>query len=164
MTMVDQRNNRLEANQQGLMAELGRLYGMFRSTDTPEGSPAQAPALDRLCRVFGLSAFERDVLLLCTGVELDSAFAEIVGEPTFGLALAKLPDAHWSALSPGGPLRHWRLIDLQGGNRIVQARLRIDERVLHYLLGIQELDARLAGLVAPVKVQVVLGQSPFLVQ
>ncbi|WP_447984998.1 ATP-binding protein [Nitrospira sp. Nam74] len=149
--MVDRRSNRLEANQQGLMAELARLYGMFRSADTPQASPGQAPALDRLCTVFGLSPFERDVLLLCAGIELDSAFAEIIGEPTFELTLAKLPGAHWSALSPGGPLRHWRLIDLQGGNRIVQARLRIDERVLHYLLGIQELDARLAGLVTPVK-------------
>jgi hypothetical protein len=149
--MVDQRSNRLEANQQGLMAELARLYGMFRSADTPEASPGQAPALDRVCTVFGLSPFERDVLLLCAGVELDSAFAEIIGEPTFGLALAKLPDAHWSALSPGGPLRHWKLIDLQGGSGIVKARLRIDERVLHYLVGIQELDARLTGLVTPVK-------------
>ena len=151
MTMVDQRSNRLEANQQGLMAELARLCRVFRAADAPEASSGQAPALDRLSTVFGLSPFERDVLLLCAGVELDSAFAEIIGEPTFGLALAKLPHAHWSALSPGAPLRHWKLVDLHGGNGLVKARLRIEERVLHYLLGIQEPDARLAALLTPVR-------------
>ena len=51
-----------------------------------------------------------------TGRELDSVFAEAVGQPTVALALAKLPDAHWAALSPAAPLRHWRLIDVQESN------------------------------------------------
>src|SRR5688500_10301252 len=34
-------------------------------------------ALDHLCAAFRLSPFERDVLLLCAGVELDSSFAEL---------------------------------------------------------------------------------------
>ena len=34
-------------------------------------------ALDHLCAAFNLSSFERDVLLLCAGVELDSSFAEL---------------------------------------------------------------------------------------
>src|SRR5690349_17358349 len=35
------------------------------------------PALERLTEIFGLSAFERDILLLCAGVELDAAFAPL---------------------------------------------------------------------------------------
>jgi ATPase family associated with various cellular activities (AAA) len=150
MTTEARRRAWLDANLEGVAAELGRVAAAVRGTGAPEASRCPARALDRLCRLFGLSAFERDVLLLCAGVELDSGFAEAVGQPTVALALAKLPDAHWAALSPAAPLRHWRLIDVQPGGPLIRAGLRIDERVLHYLLGLQELDARLAPMLTPV--------------
>ena len=118
------------------------------------------PALDNVCAAFGLSPFERDVLVLCAGVELDAAFATACaaasGEqrhayPSFSLALAALPDAHWSALAPSAPLRRWRLIDVGAGESLTLSPLRIDERVLHYLAGIQHIDERLAGLVEPLR-------------
>jgi len=125
--------------------------------ETDEGDAASLPTtLDALCAGFGLSDFERDVLLLCAGVELDASFASLCtaaqGDarrpyPTFGLALAALPGAHWSALSPAAPLRYWRLVEVeQGHDALTQARLRIDERVLHQLTGISYLDERLRGL------------------
>ncbi|HUP43080.1 MAG TPA: AAA family ATPase [Thermoanaerobaculia bacterium] len=161
-----------EANQRYLTAALARVReAVERRGDRPESAGAAddalaaagagmetPPALEVLCETFGLSAFERSVLLLCAGVELDSSFAGAVaaaaGEgsgrhPSFGLALAALPDAHWSALSPAGPLRHWRLVDLESGASPTAGRLRIDERILHYLTGLQHLDERLAGLVHP---------------
>jgi len=110
-----------------------------------------------VCAAFGLSPFERDTLLLCAGVELDSSFASAVaaahGDPrqadaTFGLALAALPGAHWSALGPGGPLRRWSLVEL-AGDRPSTSPLRIAERVLHYLAGAPALEERLEGLVEP---------------
>ena len=113
------------------------------------------PAVEQLCSAFGLSRFERAILLLCAGVELDAGFAQAVAAaqqdprlsfPTFGLALAALNEPHWSALSPAGPLRRWRLIELTGSDTLTTARLRIDERVLHYLAGVSHLDDRLAGL------------------
>ncbi len=113
-------------------------------------------ALDALCTGFGLSPFERNVLLLCAGIELDSTFAPLSaaaqGEPsrtypTFSLALAALPDAHWSALAPDAPLRRWRLIEVGSGPALTLAPLRVDERVLHYLVGVPHLDERLAGMV-----------------
>ena len=116
------------------------------------------PALETLCVLFGLSSFERNTLMLCAGVELDAAFRALCaaaqgnsGRPhaTFGLALAVLPDAHWSALSPAAPLRHWRLIDV-GGESLTRSPLRIDERVLHYLAGLDYLDERLEGFVEAV--------------
>ncbi len=126
------------------------------------------PALDTLCEIFGLSSFERDLLLLCAGVELDSTFGPLCAEaqgdprrnyPTFSLALAALPDAHWSALIPSSPLRHWRLIEIGNGDKLTQSPLHIDERVLHYLTGVQYLDERLAGLIEPLRVSVDLVPS-----
>ncbi|MBA3831273.1 MAG: ATP-binding protein [Chthoniobacterales bacterium] len=120
--------------------------------------PAPA-ALESLCAALRLSPFERDVLLLCAGIELDSTFAACCataqGEtrrlyPTFSLALAALPEAHWSALAPSAPLRRWRLIELTGNEGLVGAPLRIDERVLHFLTGVNGLDERLQGLVEPI--------------
>ena len=121
---------------------------------------ARPMALDRLCAVFRLSAFEREVLLLCAGVELDASFAELVASvqgdpqrshPTFSLALSLIPGAHWSALSPASPLRRWRLLEITPGAGITAGPLRIDERVLHYLAGVAATDERLAGTVEPVR-------------
>ncbi|HEX3151324.1 MAG TPA: ATP-binding protein [Gemmataceae bacterium] len=112
-----------------------------------------------LCRLFGLSPFERALVVLCAGVELDASFAGLCGAaqrdsarpyPTFSLALAALPDPHWSAVTPAGALRRWRLIELlqQGTLPVTASPLRIDERILHFLTGVQHLDDRLAGLIA----------------
>ncbi|HEV3468485.1 MAG TPA: ATP-binding protein [Pyrinomonadaceae bacterium] len=118
--------------------------------------PAPA-ALERLREAFGLSDFERDLVLLCAGVELDAGFAAVCAEaqgdpsrpfPTFSLALAALPEAHWSAMTPAAPVRRWRLIEVGSGPALTLSQLRIDERVLHFLAGVQHMDERLAGLVA----------------
>lgn len=127
-------------------------HGVTRPTEPP-------PALETLCKVFGLSPFERAILLMCAGMELDSKFASVCSKadgdrrrdyPTFSLALGALPDAHWSALTPDAPLRRWRLIELQSGFDVTQSRLRIDERVLHFLTGVSHLDERLVGIVEPI--------------
>src|SRR5262249_3522018 len=114
-----------------------------------------SPALDSLAELFGLSPFERDLLLLCAGVELDSGLASLCstaqgdsrrGFPTFSLALAALPEPHWSALMPTAALRRWRLIEVGDGETLTGSPLRIDERVLHHLTGLSYLDQRLHGL------------------
>ena len=119
------------------------------------------PALETLCALFGLSPFERDIVLLCAGCELSSSFAALCaalqGEgahtsPTFGLALATLPEPHWNALTPNAPLRRWRLIEVGMGNVLTASPLRIDERVLHYLSGVHYMDERLLGIVEPLRV------------
>ena len=116
-------------------------------------------ALDGLCAMWSLSPFERDVLLLCAGMELDSEFAALCAEaqgnpsrpfPTFSLALAALPDAHWSAITPRSALRRNKLIEVVDGPSLTTSQLRIDERILHCLLGINHWDERLRGIVDPV--------------
>lgn len=121
--------------------------------------PLSAPsALQTVCAVFRLTPFERDLLLLCAGVELDARFAPLCAalardghsaRVTFSLGLAVLEDAHWSAITPVGPLRHWRLLEADGAQSLTAAALRIDERILHYLTGVSFLDDRLQGLLTP---------------
>lgn len=114
---------------------------------------AEPFAVHTLCQLFGLSDFERDILLLCAGIEMDARFAPLCAAaqadparsyPTFALALAALPGAHWSALTPHAPLRAWRLLEASGPS-LANAALKIDERVLHYLAGINQMDQRLQG-------------------
>ena len=93
---------------------------------------------------------------MCAALELDAGFGPLFAAaqgdpvrpyPTFSLALAALPQAHWSALAPEAPLRRWRLIEIGAGSALVFSPLRIDERVLHYLVGVNYLDDRLRGLI-----------------
>ncbi len=154
-----------EANQAYLVGEFARLRKRLGADDEPAEAKfdeeslhaALDPpaAIERLAAVFGLSEFERDVVLLAAGVEMDSKLARRAGdamgrEPrgaiTFALALAVVADPHWSALAPGAPLRRFRLVDLEAESGLTGAALRIDERILHYLAGVNALDPRLDGL------------------
>lgn len=113
-------------------------------------------ALETLCATFGISSFECNVLLLCAGIELDSDFLSLCANahgnsnkayPTFSLAMAALPNPDWGALTPAGPLRHWRLIEVGAGNTLTHSPIHIDERILHYLTGISYMDQRLEGMI-----------------
>jgi hypothetical protein len=137
--------------------------------DVPSLEPALAiaasmsgpPGAERVRRLFALSDFERDVVLLCAAVEFDGRFASLCAAaqgdparpyPTFGLALAALPNPHWSALAPDAPLRRWLLVEVAGGppgTPLTRLPLRIDERVLHYLAGVVHPDERLVPLLTP---------------
>jgi hypothetical protein len=108
--------------------------------------------LDALVARFGLTRFERDVLLLAAGIEVDpgpaSALAALDPEGraalSFALPLARLPGAHWSALAPDRPLRRWQMISLAATRPLARAEITLDERVLHHLAGLDPLDERLA--------------------
>jgi AAA+ superfamily predicted ATPase len=103
---------------------------------------------------FGLTPFERDLLVLCAAMELGPAAAARCAAasgreyPTFSLALATLAEPHWSALTPDAPLRRYRLLEVADDGVLTTARLRIDERVLHFLLGVSQIEPRLHGLVS----------------
>lgn len=168
----------VDANQRLMTAELRRLKARLgdhgavesdASVDSAIGSelararaamPAPA-AIDRLADAFAMTPFERDVLLLCAGVEMDSALAAKCdgAAVTFGLALATLEAPHWSALAPVGPLRRWRLIEMDEAAGVTRGRLRIDERILHFLAGVNYLDVRLASLLRPVATPTAMAES-----
>jgi hypothetical protein len=112
-----------------LKVEQARLELMAAASAMPFPS-----ALQELAIAFNLSDFERDVLLLCAGMELqqnfDSLCAEAQGNgelsyPTFNLAMSALTAPHWSAISPDAPLRRWQLIEIMRGKTITHSALRI---------------------------------------
>jgi hypothetical protein len=134
----------------GLDAQLAWVAVRVDGSSDPE--PAPHPPLAAIARTFGLSRFERAVVLLCAAVELQPAVAAR-WQPTFGLALGRLPEPHWSALAPWAPLRHWRLLSVAPNAPLTSAPLSLDERVLHQLVGVDGLDSRVADVVRPLAVE-----------
>ncbi|HNA26668.1 MAG TPA: ATP-binding protein, partial [Nitrospira sp.] len=169
-----------DANQAYLVAEFSRLKIRLGAEhderlvatqleETHAALPGQA-AIDTLSELFGLSPFERDVLLLVAGVEMDAELGHVCAaalgqasalrpQATFGLALAALEQSHWSALAAMAPLRRWRLLEVDDSAGLVNGRLRIDERVLHYLAGVNYLDPRLQPLLSPVSAPEVMAEK-----
>jgi len=171
-----------ETNRQHLYAslEVVRLQvglALRRSGDTADIERALAAAeevarrsgealagrstLAAIADLFGLSRFERDVLLLAAGPKLGSDYtnapagpdrAKVVA-PSFELAFRALRDPHWAAITPAAPLRRHHLVQLDRSDDPVLSTLRIDERILFFLLGLPTVDARLDGLIEPVVVE-----------
>ena len=160
MTKPDQ--NWLNANQawltramESLKVAMGGEAGRAPLTP-PAAFAARPPALEAIAAAFDLSSFERGLLLLCAAFELEPEVprlcAKLSGarpEVTFSVALSVLPDGYWSALAPEAPLRRWRLIEMGQNHPLTLAPLRIDETVLHALVGIDALDPRIAALLKP---------------
>src|ERR1039457_3157298 len=71
-----------DANQAALCRELEHIHeALIRLSESTTAEDCAvdgetSPALDHVARVFGLTAFERQVLLLCAGVELESRFSQ----------------------------------------------------------------------------------------
>jgi ATPase family associated with various cellular activities (AAA) len=154
-----------DLNRQWLIAAIARLRerlevrlagGTGEAQDAVAATAASGctPALVLCARTFGLSPFERELLLLVAGLELDQGLRAAVAtlnsgvcsQASYGLALAVLTEPHWHALSPDAALRHWRLVEPEPGAPLTQAALRIDERILHFIAGIVASDAALAGV------------------
>jgi hypothetical protein len=149
-----------EVLHQRLAEVLGRPVAGTPQAEAARCSAAMPapPATERLAELFGLDPFASDLVLLAAAVELDGRIAGQVAEldgpagrslPSIATAFRALPGAHWSAFAPGAPLRRWRLIELDGEARFTARCLRLDERVLHFLLGLPAVDARLEALLRP---------------
>ncbi|WP_068827050.1 ATP-binding protein [Pseudomonas sp. BMS12] len=150
------------ANQQCLVAEFARLRALLGADEEPPaetfvpGAEMSAPpAIDTLTQLFELSGFERALLLLVAGVEMDARLGQLCAQASgqvnrpwanFALAMSALPGAHWDALAPTEPLRRWCLLEVDESAGLTVGRLRMDERVLHYLAGLNYLDQRLQPL------------------
>ncbi|MFM0225680.1 ATP-binding protein [Paraburkholderia dipogonis] len=114
-------------------------------------------ALHSLAQPLGLSAFERDALLLAVASQLDSrigplltrAQVELTGENdsrpwlTGRLALALFKESSWDSITPVAPLRSWHLIELVGGLGPLDARWAVDEAAVHHIAGAPFPDPRI---------------------
>lgn len=129
-----------------------------------EGQMEPPPALVSLAQRFGLSTFERNLLLLCAAIELDTRMPSLCAQaqadasrtyPTFALALSLFPEsAAWESLSPDRPLRHFRFLEINqpGAQALTTSALRADEWVVNYLKGLNYLDDRVTPFLVPFEV------------
>lgn len=146
-------------------SEIGKALAELEPEMAGMGVLSEAmPSLEILVSCFNLTAFEREVLLLCLAPELDPSFERIYAyvqddvnhryaTPHLALTLfdsnGGSPEARFS-LSPDGTLRRFGLVTLEPGPMPAAARglrpLKIDENVANYLLGMRQLDERAAEL------------------
>ncbi|NES42961.1 ATP-binding protein [Moorena sp. SIO2C4] len=116
-------------------------------------------ALAELCILLNLSPFERDILLMCVGMEIEPMFQSLVAiaqknhpnknYPTLSLALDALPGPSWRVLSPESPLLYWQLLHIEPGSILTKSPLIIDQRILCFLLGENATDQELASIITP---------------
>ena len=144
------------AGRQGDGTALDVLAGQLRDAEASE----PPPALVLLAHAFGLSTFERHVLLLGVACALDTGMADLCARaqdnasrphPTFALALALFDAPEWEALSATRPLRYWRLVELSahGAVPVTLAPLQADERIVHFAKGLNTIDERLLPVLIP---------------
>jgi hypothetical protein len=123
------------------------------------------PAIALLAQRFGLSRYEREILLLCAAAEMDTRVPALCSAasgdpnrayPSFALAMAILGEPAWDALSPDRPLRYWRMIEINqpAGQPLTSSPIRADERVVNYIKGLNHLDDRLMPLISAIETSV----------
>lgn len=141
---------------------------LFQSSTNDQRRLALAydvPAFLWLAETFGLAAFDLDVMLLALAPELDLRYERLYAylqddvtrkRPTVDLALNLFSGsteeklALRSRFSPGAPLARHELARLFAEPGTVEAPLlaryvKLDEQIVHLLLGHSQLDSRLAN-------------------
>lgn len=127
----------------------------FNETSRPQVK-AKSIMLDNLCELFGLSDFDRQLIVLCVGMELDAELPALCmaltqqAYPSMALALTCL-HGHCSAMAPEAPLVYFQLIQqVQDNNNFIRRKLAISEWALYYLSGNPIQDPSLSTLLHPV--------------
>ncbi len=173
MTKPNSHQNWQQANIAKLAAEIAairrRLQHFVDETEdktltdektNPDETAGIASHLDRVCHLFDLTIFERQLLLLCAGVELDVEITRLCSmiygdkrtiHPQLQLALNILDEPHLSALAPQSALRRWQLIEFNEEGPLSTRPLRIPESLLHHLLGTHAIDSRLNSILIPIR-------------
>ena len=136
------------------LAELGAQLSLQKEQMLAGSTPV---ALDVLTIRFGLTAFEREVLLLCLAPEIDPAFERLYAyvqddatrkyaTPHLALTLFATEESGLERVSffPGSTLNRWRLahVEIGSAGTLISCPLRMDGRVVDFLSGINRLDER----------------------
>ncbi len=179
LTARDEEERRFHRTYEAAMAmdALEEALAAERKALQESGRP---PALDTLAGLFGLSVFERDVLVLCLAPDLDPSFATLYAyvqdDATRRFATGHLAmslfverDEEWISarqqLMEQAPLFRFLLLTMEPGPAPVGASLsrplRLTPRVADYLLGTKRLTDECTELlleVPPVDLPPALGQ------
>jgi hypothetical protein len=138
------------------LAETSQQLSGLRQEMQEEG---MAAAIDTVAERFGLTSFERGVLLLCLAPELDPSFERLYAylqddstrryvTPHFAMTL--LAHGETNALArasflPAAPLRRFSLITVDANPSSAAfsgSILRVDEGLANHILGMNQLDER----------------------
>ncbi len=150
------------------------LSGIWSSEITPNITPLIPPDVDqnlpfiRFVKQFGFDALEAYILLVCLAPELDRRYQRLYSflqddvtqrRPTVNLVMNILGGTLeqrymvWDRLKGNSPLRRHHVIDVvkdpsKGNLPMLAQPLRVDERVIHFLLGDNEPDNRLLEILS----------------
>ena len=145
-----------------LPKEVLQQYGlMLEAEPKPLAWPEELapPRLATLIQQFRLTDFASKLLVFCLGAELDGEIPLLCAllqddpqrsYPNLGLALGIFDRVDWQAMTPQAPLRFWQLLELGEAASFAAKPLRVAERILHYVLGVDCLDERLLKFLQPV--------------
>ncbi|MGI9148101.1 MAG: ATP-binding protein [Chloroflexota bacterium] len=149
-------------------AALGLAEGRIAALDGRCRAASQVPPLERLAGLFGLSSFEKQVVIVCLAAEVDLKYERLFAylqddvtkkRPTVDLVFRLLGTATAerlaarSSFDAGAPLLRWELVSLHDDpaarRPVLLARyLKLDDRIVGNLLGSPTPDARLGALPA----------------
>jgi AAA+ superfamily predicted ATPase len=151
-----------QINWQTLSQEINRIRDLltkYIAGETPVNqiSPPipQTSSLAQLINKFGLSQFEKDLIILCLAIEIDPAISllyskahgnENINYPTLNLALSLLPQANWNIISNQNLLQYWELIEIGSGLNLIHCPITLDRRILCFLLGESAIDEKLKSI------------------
>ncbi|MDJ0844477.1 ATP-binding protein [Crocosphaera sp.] len=118
------------------------------------------PAFVKLSHKLQLTKFEQNILLLCVAVEINPSFAHLYAQaqdsetknyPTFSLGFRLFNNGNWEAIAPHRPLRYWGLIEILSlqHEHLINCPIKVNERILHFLQGINYVDDRLLSYLIP---------------
>ena len=152
--------------QQDLAETLRQLAGHMQQRRAASAGEAVALSLPLLAHLFHLTRFEEQCLVMCLAPELDRKYEKLYGylqddvtrkKPSADLVLNLLcqtmPErlAARAVFDPRAPLLKYRLVQLLDTSSdspvpLLQRSLKLDDRIVNFLLGFRQMDARLGDV------------------
>ena len=163
-----------------LQAALGRLSSQIQARLSVSLSTGMYLPLPYLGKLFHLTAFEEQCMLICLAPELDRKYEKLYAylqddvtrkKPSVDLVLNLLCQTmreKWAArlaFDPRSPLLRYRLLQMidtspDGPSSLLSRFLKLDDRTVNFLLGFEHLDARLEPFARLVCAKAELDQVP----
>jgi Winged helix domain, variant/ATPase family associated with various cellular activities (AAA) len=148
---------------QELAQSLGRFESHIQERLVASAGETVYLALPYLARLFHLTPFETQIVLLCLAPEIDSKYKRLYAylqddvtrkKPSVALALDLLCGAHAekiamrSVFDSQAPLIKYRLLRMtdnqpEGPEPLLTRPLKLDDRIVNFALGLRTIDARL---------------------
>ena len=148
----------------GIADALAEITGQIAGEREEMRNAGNPPPVDVLATRFDLTAFERETMLLCLAPEIDPSFERLYGyvqddatrrfaTPHLALSLfagSQFQSSERASFLAEAPLRRWRLVSLIPANSAgsgIASPMRLDDRVVDYLSGINHLEDKCRRLV-----------------